>query len=36
MRLEAKKYLFDIQKAVNLLTEFSAGRQYSTEKFRAC
>lgn len=29
MRLEAKKYLFDIQKAVNLLTEFTAGREFA-------
>ena len=27
MRLEAKKYLFDIQKATNLLAQFTAGRE---------
>jgi uncharacterized protein with HEPN domain len=29
MRLEVKKYLFDIQKAVNLLLEFTAGKRFT-------
>jgi uncharacterized protein with HEPN domain len=29
MRLEAKKYLYDIRKAVTLLTEFTAGKQFA-------
>jgi uncharacterized protein with HEPN domain len=28
MRLEAKKYLFDIQRAASLLTEFTAGKGF--------
>lgn len=28
MRLEARKYLFDIQHAANLLAEFTAGKQF--------
>jgi uncharacterized protein with HEPN domain len=30
MRLEAKKYLFDIQRAGSLLTEFTAGKSFDT------
>ena len=29
MRLEAKKYLFDVQQAAVLLTEFTAGRKFA-------
>ena len=29
MRLEAKKYLFDIQQALKLLNEFTAGKEFS-------
>ncbi|MGH8453908.1 MAG: HepT-like ribonuclease domain-containing protein [Nevskiales bacterium] len=29
MQLEARKYLFDIHKAVNLLMEFTAGKQFT-------
>ena len=29
MRLEAKKYLFDIHRAATLLTEFTAGKAFS-------
>jgi uncharacterized protein with HEPN domain len=29
MRLEAKKYLFDIQRAAALLTEFTAGKTFA-------
>jgi len=28
MRLEAKKYLYDIQQAVRLLTAFTAGKHF--------
>ena len=29
MRLEARKYLFDIQRAAALLTEFTAGKEFA-------
>lgn len=32
MRLEAKKYLFDIRKAAGLLTEFLAGKTFADYK----
>jgi uncharacterized protein with HEPN domain len=33
MRLEAKKYLFDIQSAASLITEFVSGKRF--EDYRA-
>jgi len=35
MRLEVRKYLYDIQRAVDLLTQFTAGKQ-PLEAIHAC
>ena len=36
MRLEAKKYLYDMQQAAALLTQFTAGKGFATTLATPC
>ena len=36
MRLEARKYLYDIQRAAALLTEFTVGKTFGTMRATPC